>query len=124
MSLSYWQEHELRLIDAGLRRSDPRLGAMFGVFGRLYTEEDMPAREQVPSSQGRFQPAAWIAAVLDAAAAASCALLTVAFTLVVVMRRSRAEPHTVKADSPVRSFLGSTETIQIRGAAAPSEGPV
>jgi hypothetical protein len=91
MSLGYWQEHELRLIDAGLRRSDPRLGAMFCVFGRLYTEEGMPGWEQVPSSQGRLQPAAWIAALLDAAAAASCALLTVAFALVVVMRRARVQ---------------------------------
>ena len=98
MSLSYLQEHTLRLMDAGLRRSDPRLGAMFGVFGRLYTEEGMPAWEQLPSSQGRFQPAAWIAAALDAAAAASCALLTVALALIVVMRRARVRPPSSKPE--------------------------
>jgi hypothetical protein len=71
---------------------------MFGVFGRLYAEEGMPAWEQVHSSQRRFQPAAWIAAVLDAAAAASCALLTMALALVVVMRRARVRPPTPKPE--------------------------
>jgi hypothetical protein len=71
---------------------------MFGVFGRLYTGEGMPAWEQVLSSQSRFQPAAWIAVVLDAAAAASCALLTVAFALVVVMRRTPLRPSAPKPE--------------------------
>jgi hypothetical protein len=98
MNPSYWQEHELRLIEAGLGRSDSRLGAMFGVFGRLYTEEGMPAWEQVTSSQGRFQPAAWIAAVLDAAAAASCALLTVASALVVSCGALAGRPQASKPE--------------------------
>ena len=54
MNLNYRQQHQLRRIEAGLRRADPHLGAMFGVFGRLYPHQDMPAWEQqprVPSSQ-------------------------------------------------------------------------
>jgi cation-transporting P-type ATPase E len=43
MSLSYRQEHQLRRIEARLCRTEPDLGAIFGVFGRLYTGEVMPA---------------------------------------------------------------------------------
>lgn len=87
MGLSYRQEYELRLIDAGLRRLAPHLGAMFGVSGRLHTREDMPAWEHV-ASKYLFQPTAWIAAVLQAVAAASRALVMVA--TVTVRRRAQA----------------------------------
>jgi len=43
MSLSDLQQHQLHCIEAGLRRPDPHLGAMFAVFGRLYAGEGMPA---------------------------------------------------------------------------------
>ena len=71
MSLNRHQEHELRVIEAGLCRSDPHLGGMFGMFGLLYPDQDMPAGEQVPAGQKRSRPAHWIGAVLTAMAAAS-----------------------------------------------------
>jgi len=71
VSLNRHQEHELRVIEAGLCRSDPHLGGMFGMFGLLYPDQDVPAEEQVPASQRRFRPARWIGAVLTAMAAAS-----------------------------------------------------
>jgi len=35
MSLNYRQRYQLRLVKAGVRRSDPLLCAVFGMFGRL-----------------------------------------------------------------------------------------
>ena len=57
MNLNYRQQHQLRRIEVGLRRADPHLGAMFGVFGRLYPYQRMPAWEQqprMPSGQHRI----------------------------------------------------------------------
>jgi len=71
MGLNRHQEHKLRVIEAGLCRSDPPLGAMFSMFGRLYPDQDMPAEEQVPASQGRSRRAHWLGAMLTAMAAAS-----------------------------------------------------
>ena len=70
MSLNRQQEHRLRVIEADLCRSEPELGAMFGMFGRLYTGQDMPGGEQVPTGQGRFWRARRLAAVLTVMAAA------------------------------------------------------
>ena len=76
MSLSYRQQRQLRLIEAGLRRSDPRLGVMFGTFGRLNAGQDMTAWEQVASSQHCLRrAAARIVAVLTAVSAAISILL-------------------------------------------------
>jgi hypothetical protein len=100
MSLSYRQEHQLRRIEAGLCRSEPDLGAMSGVFGRLCTGEVMPACEQLPSGQVRFQPAAWTVAVLTAVAAAAGALLAAAVALVTARRRGRTDPSTSKLERP------------------------
>jgi len=36
MSLSYRQQRQLSSIEASVRRTDPDLGAMLGIFGRLY----------------------------------------------------------------------------------------
>lgn len=71
MSLNRHQEHELRVIEAGLCRSDPHLDGMFGMFGQLYPNQDMPAGEQGPAGQKRSRPARWIGAVLTAMAAVS-----------------------------------------------------
>jgi hypothetical protein len=71
MSLNRHQKHKLRVIEADLFRSDPELGAMFGMFGRLYPDQDMPDGEQAAASQERSRPAQWIGAVLTAMAAAS-----------------------------------------------------
>jgi hypothetical protein len=70
MSLNRHQEHKLRIIEAGLCRSDPHLAGMFGMFGRLYPDQDMPAEEQVPASQDRSRRAHWLGAVLTAMATA------------------------------------------------------
>jgi hypothetical protein len=80
MSLSYRQQRQLRLIGAGLRRSDPHVGAMFGIFGRLYPDQDLPDWEQV--AQGRLRrAAAWIVTVFAAMAGAITVLLGQAVTL-------------------------------------------
>jgi hypothetical protein len=71
MSLNRHQNHSLRVIEAGLCRADPELGAKFGLFSRLYKAEDVPAREQVPEGQDRSRSAHWIGAVLTAMGAAS-----------------------------------------------------
>jgi Protein of unknown function (DUF3040) len=92
MSLSDLQQHQLHCIEAGLRRSDPHLGAMFAVFGRLYAGEGMPAGEQLPSGPGRPEPASWIAAVLTAVAAVLKVLLAAASAAVTATWRTRAAP--------------------------------
>jgi hypothetical protein len=76
MSLNYRQQSQLHRIGAGLRHSDPHLGAMLDLFGRLYPDQGMPAWEQAPqasSSQGRLHRAAasLIAGLITAAAAIS-----------------------------------------------------
>ena len=80
MSLSYRQENQLRRVEADLRRSDPHLGAMFWMFGKLYPDQDMPASEQVPPvpvSQDRLRrAAAWFVATLIATAVAIGVLLS------------------------------------------------
>jgi hypothetical protein len=68
MSLNHHQEHQLRVIEAGLCRSDPHLGGMFGMFGRLYPDQDLP--REVPAGQDRSRRARWIGAVLTAMTAA------------------------------------------------------
>ena len=80
MSLSYRQETQLRRVEVDLRRSDPHLGAMLSMFGKLYPDQDMPASEQappVPASQDRLhRAAAWIVAALIATAMAIGVLLS------------------------------------------------
>jgi hypothetical protein len=68
MSLSYRHQRQLRLIEAGLRRSDPQLALTMSMFGRLYPSQALPAWEHSlagPSSQDRVRrAAAWILAAL------------------------------------------------------------
>ena len=66
MSLSYGQERQLRRIESGLRRSDPHLGGMLGLFTRLYADQGMPAREREPSGRDRSRRPAWLTAVIAA----------------------------------------------------------
>ena len=89
MSPSYRQQYRLRLVKAGLRRSDPLLCAKFGVFGRVHKGEGMPAWEQVPTRPDRRWIAAWGAAVLAAMAVVFSAVLTAALVAVTAMRRPR-----------------------------------
>jgi hypothetical protein len=97
MSLSYRQQRQLRLIGAGLRQSDPHVGAMFGIFGRLYPDQDMPDSEQV--AQGRLRrAAAWIVAAFAAMAVAITVLLGRAVTLAAPRRRARAQAPAAKRE--------------------------
>jgi hypothetical protein len=103
MSLNYGQRHRLRLVKAGLRRSDPLLCAMFGMFGRLYRGEGMPAWEQVPTSPDRGRMATWSVAVFAAMAAVFSAVLTAALVAVTAVRRPRGRPS---ASMPERARYG------------------
>ena len=111
MRLSYRQQRQLRLIEAAMRRSDPHLGAMFGIFGRLYPDQDLPDREQLPdqaAGRGRLQrAAAWLVAALTTLAVAISVLLGKAVTRATAGRRTTArapaaprEPTGPQPDKP------------------------
>jgi Protein of unknown function (DUF3040) len=75
MILSNYEQSRLCRIEASLRRSDPKLAGMLGMFGRLCPGQRMPAWEQAPSRLDRTRQAAALlaaAAAVIAAAAASC----------------------------------------------------
>jgi hypothetical protein len=84
MELSYRQLRQLRLIDAAVRRSDPHLDAMFGIFDRLYIGQDLPGVEQLgdpPAGRGTLlRAAASIMAALTNAAVAISDLFGKAIT--------------------------------------------
>lgn len=97
MSFSYGQQRQLRLIGAGLRRSDPHMGAMFGIFGRLYPDQDMPDWEQV--AQGRLRrAAAWIVAAFAAMAVAITVLVGKAVTMAAPRRRAPAQASSAQRE--------------------------
>jgi hypothetical protein len=118
MSLNYGQRHRLRLVKAGLRRSDPLLCAMFGMFGRLYRGEGMPAWEQAPTRPDRGRITAWSVAVFAAMAAVFSAVLTAVLVAVIAMRRPRGRPS---ASVPERAPY-SRETGDYPGAFYPDGG--
>jgi hypothetical protein len=95
MSLNYRQQRQLRYIEASVRRTDPHLGAMLGLFGRLYPEKDLPAWEREPREPARQnrlgRVGAWIVAALTAVTAAIEVLLGRAATVVTAGRRTRAQ---------------------------------
>ena len=103
MSLNYRQRYQLRLVKAGMRRSDPLLCAMFGMFGRLYQGEGMPAWEQVPTRPDGRRIGAWGAALLAAMAVVFSAVLTTALVAVTAMRRPRRR---APASMPERAPYG------------------
>ena len=108
MRLTYRQQRQLRLIEAAVRRSNPHLGAMFGMFSRLYPSQDLPGGEELPVGQGRLRRAAtWIVAALTTAAVAISALFGNAVTTVAAKRRAPAqapaaprEPTRPRTDGP------------------------
>ena len=73
MSISHQQENQLRRIEAGLRRSDPRLAAIMSEFGQFYPSQNMPTVEKVggaPSGEDHLGRAiAWMVAVIAMLAA-------------------------------------------------------
>ena len=81
MSLCYREQRRLRGVEAGLFRSDSHLAGMLEMFGRLYSGQDMPASEQVPSGQGRDRRAVTrITAAFAVAALALSILFSAALT--------------------------------------------
>jgi Protein of unknown function (DUF3040) len=93
MSLSHQQQRQLRLIRSGLRRSDPQLCGMFGVFGRLCAGEDIPAWEQEVSGRSRLRRAA---ALIPAVLAAIRVLLGRAVAVAVTGWRGRGRTPAAK----------------------------
>ena len=75
MSLCYREQRQLRGIEADLLQSDSHLTAMLYVFDRLYSGQDTPASEQVPSGQDRDRRAVTRIAVAFAVAALVLSIL-------------------------------------------------
>ncbi len=75
MSLSHYQHSQRRRIEASLRRSDPKLASMLGMFGRPGAGQRMPAWEQAPSRPGRIRQAAALLAKTATVIAAAIRLL-------------------------------------------------
>ena len=71
MTLSHSEQSRLSRIEASLRRSDPKLAGMLGMFGRLCAGQRMPAWEQAPSRLGQIRQAAALLAAAVAVAAAA-----------------------------------------------------
>jgi len=90
MTLSHSEQSRLSRIEASLRRSDPKLAGMLGMFGRLCAGQRMPAWEQAPSRLGQIRQAA---ALLAAAAAVAAA----------IVQGGRARPPAPKTGRPGRS---------------------
>lgn len=67
MGLPVRQRMALDDIDRALRGSDPRLAALYAIFGRLTKNEEIPRIEQL--RHGALAWLAWIGVVLAAAAA-------------------------------------------------------
>ncbi len=63
MTVRNTYKRELRLIEFGLLRSDPRLSAQLNVFCRLTADQGMPAWEQVSSGRDRSADAATLTAM-------------------------------------------------------------
>ena len=73
------------------------MGAMFGIFGRLYPDQDMPDCEQV--AQGRLRrAAARIVAAFAAMAVAITVLLGKAVILAAPRRPARAQASAAKRE--------------------------
>ncbi len=105
MRFSYRQQRQFRLIEAAVCRSDPHLGAMFGIFGRLYPGQDLPGAEQLPdrpAGQGRLRrAAAWLVAALTTVAVAISVPLGKAVTTATARRRAPA-PAPAAPREPIR----------------------
>ena len=54
MSLPAAQQHTLDSIADRLRRSEPKLAAMYAIFTRLCSSEALPGREQLRASRERL----------------------------------------------------------------------
>jgi hypothetical protein len=75
-----------------LRRSDPKLASMLGMFGRPGAGQRMPAWEQAPSRPGRIRQAAALLAKTATVIAAAIRLLPAAARLLPAAARALAAP--------------------------------
>ena len=92
MILSNYEQSRLCRIEASLRRSDPKLAGMLGMFGRLCPGQRMPAWEQAPSRLDRTrQAAALLAAAAAVIAAAARFLLAAARALAAILQGGRPD---------------------------------
>ena len=92
MILSNYEQSRLCRIEASLRRSDPKLAGMLGMFGRLCPGQRMPAWEQAPSRPGRIRQAAALLAKTATVIAAAIRLLPAAARLLPAAARALAAP--------------------------------
>ena len=63
MQIPYRPQRRLRRIEHTLRRSDPRLAAMLGIFAQLYVSELLTSPEQQPGTRRTWLLAAVICLV-------------------------------------------------------------
>jgi hypothetical protein len=125
MSLCYREQRQLRGIEADLLQSDSHLTAMLYVFDRLYSGQDMPASEQVPSGQDRDRRAVTRIAVAFAVAALAISILfSTALTLPAGYGApaSGRRPPSPNADGQVGK-PAATRTLPDRIASRPVGGP-
>jgi Protein of unknown function (DUF3040) len=93
MSLNRRQRHQLHRIEARMFRSDPRLAAKLGTFGRLSAGQRMPSWEHLDTRRDRIRQAAALVVEAITLMAAATRLLLVAvlalFSAVVLGGRAR-----------------------------------
>jgi len=104
MSLNHRQRHQLHRIEARLLRSDPLLGSMLSVFGRLAAGQRLPAWEHVATRKDRIRQAAALIVQAIAVMAAAIRLLLGAvlalFAAVVIGGRARPARRTHQQAHP------------------------
>jgi hypothetical protein len=126
MSLCYREQRQLGGIEADLLQSDSHLTAMLYVFDRLYSGQDMPASEQVPSGQDRDRRAVTRIVVEFAVAAALAISILFSAALTLPARygapASGHRPPSPSAPGPAGKPTASRtlpDTIASRPLAAP-----
>ena len=100
MSLSHHQQHQLYRMEAGLLRTDPKLAAMLGVFGKLSAGQAMPTWERVLTRRDRIRQAAALTAkaIILLAVATGLLLSAILALLIVVVRGGHAPPPVRRRD--------------------------
>jgi hypothetical protein len=66
MALPCRQQRLLEAIDQQLTDADPHLAWLLGAFGRLWADEPLPAREQLPTWASRLRSLLWEAFAVTA----------------------------------------------------------
>jgi hypothetical protein len=107
MRIPYRQQWLLRRTNRRLRRSDPHLAAMLGIFARLYAGEAIISREQAASPAARLWRRLIRLAVMVACTAAgviACTRRTARRTArawATICRQISKMTHTLLSPSPV-----------------------